>query len=96
LWRTRGETCENATGARSSLCTTAAARSLKHVLVLPGLAVMCIYSLLFMRFSLAIQPKNYILFACHFSNEGVQLNQMRRYLQWRSSPEGQVRGGQGN
>ena len=51
---------------------------------------MCIYSLLFMRFSLAIQPKNYLLFACHFSNEIVQLNQMRRYLTWRTSEEGQV------
>lgn len=51
---------------------------------------MCVYSLLFMRFALAIQPKNYLLFACHFSNEAVQLNQMRRYLTWRSSEEGQV------
>lgn len=51
---------------------------------------MCIYSLLFMRFALAIQPKNYLLFACHLSNEAVQLNQMRRYLTWRSSEEGQV------
>ncbi len=51
---------------------------------------MCIYSLLFMRFAWAIQPRNYLLFACHFSNELVQLNQMRRYLTWRTSDEGQV------
>ncbi|KAI3424767.1 hypothetical protein D9Q98_008155 [Chlorella vulgaris] len=40
---------------------------------------MCIYSLLFMRFAWAIQPRNYLLFACHVSNECVQLNQMRRW-----------------
>ena len=39
----------------------------------------CLYSLLFMRFAWAIQPRNYLLFACHFSNEAVQLNQMRRW-----------------
>lgn len=43
-------------------------------------AVMCIYSLLFMRFAWAINPRNYLLFACHASNEAVQLNQMRRVL----------------
>ena len=53
---------------------------------------MCIYSALFMRFALAIRPKNDILFACHFCNEAVQLNQMRRNLEWRSSPDGQVHG----
>ena len=41
---------------------------------------MCIYSLLFMRFAWAINPRNYLLFACHLSNEAVQLNQMRRVL----------------
>jgi len=40
---------------------------------------MCVYSLLFMRFALAIQPKNYLLFACHACNECVQLNLMRRW-----------------
>lgn len=39
---------------------------------------MCVYSLLFMRFAWAINPRNYLLFACHASNECVQLNQMRR------------------
>ena len=37
------------------------------------------YSLLFMRFAWAINPCNYLLFACHASNECVQLNQMRRW-----------------
>ena len=48
---------------------------------------MCLYSALFMRFALAIQPKNYLLFACHVCNEVVQLNQARRTLQvrdWRT------------
>ncbi|KAL3162486.1 pyruvate transporter mpc1 [Trebouxia sp. C0010 RCD-2024] len=50
-------------------------------LVSPNMTgVMCIYSLLFMRFAWAINPRNYLLFACHASNEAVQLNQMRRVL----------------
>ena len=53
------------------------ARHLTDILVY---AVMCIYSLLFMRFAWAINPRNYLLFACHASNEAVQLNQMRRVL----------------
>ena len=40
---------------------------------------MCIYSLLFMRFAWEIRPRNYILLACHASNEAVQLNQLRRW-----------------
>ena len=53
-------------------------------------AAMCIYSLLFMRFAWAIQPRNYILFACHASNEAVQLNQMRRYVEWKGSDAGKA------
>ncbi len=40
---------------------------------------MCVYSALFMRFAWMIQPRNYILLACHASNEVVQLNQLRRW-----------------
>jgi hypothetical protein len=40
---------------------------------------MCIYSALFARFAWMIKPRNYLLLACHFSNELVQLNQMRRW-----------------
>jgi hypothetical protein len=32
-----------------------------------------------------IEPRNYILFACHASNEAVQMNQMRRYVEFRQS-----------
>ncbi|KAF5837913.1 mitochondrial pyruvate carrier [Dunaliella salina] len=47
--------------------------------------VMCIYSALFMRFAWMVQPRNYLLFACHASNEAVQLYQMSRWYQWNSS-----------
>lgn len=43
------------------------------------LAAMCVYSGLFMRFAWMIEPRNYILLACHASNEVVQLNQLRRW-----------------
>jgi hypothetical protein len=41
-----------------------------------------IYSATFMRYALAVSPKNYLLFACHFINEGSQLTQGYRYLQY--------------
>jgi hypothetical protein len=46
---------------------------------------MCVYSCLFMRFAWEIQPRNFILLACHASNECVQLNQMRRWWTAKSS-----------
>ncbi|KAK4132361.1 UPF0041-domain-containing protein [Trichocladium antarcticum] len=48
----------------------------------PMTFALCIYSATFMRYSLAVQPKNYLLFACHFVNEGAQLTQGYRFLQW--------------
>eukprot|EP00891_Asterochloris_glomerata_P001208 jgi/Astpho2/1208/Aster-08175 len=47
--------------------------------------VLCVYSALFMRFALAIRPQNPLLFACHLTNEVVQLNQLRRCLNAKSS-----------
>lgn len=41
-----------------------------------------IYSATFMRYALAVTPKNYLLFLCHFINEGSQITQGYRYLQW--------------
>lgn len=41
-----------------------------------------IYSATFMRYSLAVTPANYLLFACHFVNEGSQLTQGYRWLQY--------------
>merc|ERR1712183_670120 len=40
---------------------------------------MCIYSALFMRFAWMVQPRNYLLLACHVSNETVQLYQLSRW-----------------
>eukprot|EP00922_Rhytidocystis_sp_ex-Travisia-forbesii_P027170 GHVS01039853.1.p1 GENE.GHVS01039853.1~~GHVS01039853.1.p1 ORF type:complete len:125 (+),score=5.22 GHVS01039853.1:192-566(+) len=40
--------------------------------------VLCVYSCLFMRFAYMVQPRNYLLFACHLSNEVVQLTQLSR------------------
>ena len=41
------------------------------------------YSCLFMRFAWAVQPRNYILFACHTFNVGAQLNQLRRAIEYK-------------
>ncbi|TVY52684.1 Mitochondrial pyruvate carrier 1 [Lachnellula cervina] len=41
-----------------------------------------IYSATFMRYALAVSPKNYLLFACHFINEGSQLTQGYRWAQY--------------
>lgn len=42
-------------------------------------SVMCVYSMLFMRFAWRVQPRNYLLLACHISNEAVQLYQLSRW-----------------
>ena len=41
-----------------------------------------IYAFTFMRYSLAVTPKNYLLFACHFLNAGAQLTQSYRWTQY--------------
>ncbi|OBZ90983.1 Mitochondrial pyruvate carrier 1 [Choanephora cucurbitarum] len=43
---------------------------------------LCVYSALFMRFALAVQPVNYLLFACHATNEVAQLTQGYRFIQY--------------
>lgn len=40
------------------------------------------YSLLFMRFAYKVQPRNWLLFACHFTNEGAQLIQGGRLIKY--------------
>jgi len=45
-------------------------------------SVLCVYSLLFMRFSWMVQPRNYLLLACHASNEAAQLFQLQRALRY--------------
>lgn len=41
-----------------------------------------IYSATFMRYALAVSPKNYLLFACHVVNCSSQLTQGYRYYNW--------------
>lgn len=44
---------------------------------------MCVYSLLFMRFAYVVKPRNWLLFACHATNESVQAYNLSRYINWR-------------
>lgn len=39
---------------------------------------LCIYSALFMRFALRVEPRNLLLFSCHVTNEAAQLYQLQR------------------
>lgn len=41
-----------------------------------------LYSLMFMRFAWRVQPRNMLLFACHFTNEGAQLTQGARFINY--------------
>lgn len=48
----------------------------------PMTLALVVYSATFMRYSMAVTPQNYLLFACHLINEGSQLTQGYRYLSW--------------
>lgn len=50
---------------------------------------MCVYSGLFMRFAWMVQPRNYLLLACHASNEVVQATQLTRWYNYHNSKEGE-------
>uniref|UniRef100_A0A914EE66 Mitochondrial pyruvate carrier n=1 Tax=Acrobeloides nanus TaxID=290746 RepID=A0A914EE66_9BILA len=39
-----------------------------------------VYSSVFMRFAWKVQPRNLLLFACHFTNVNAQSGQLVRYL----------------
>lgn len=41
---------------------------------------LCLYSSVFMRFAWHVQPRNLLLFACHFTNLSAQLAQLSRYM----------------
>eukprot|EP00124_Ichthyophonus_hoferi_P002709 Ihof_evm3s197 gene=Ihof_evmTU3s197 len=50
-------------------------------LINPGMTgVLFFYSAMFMRWSIAISPANYPLFACHVTNMGAQASQVLRYM----------------
>jgi hypothetical protein len=46
----------------------------------PMTGSLILYSLTFMRYSLALTPQNYLLFGCHFVNELAQLGQGYRWV----------------
>ncbi|KAK9460711.1 uncharacterized protein V1516DRAFT_677440 [Lipomyces oligophaga] len=48
----------------------------------PMTGSLIIYSLVFMRYSMAITPVNYLLFGCHFVNETAQLIQGGRFVNY--------------
>ncbi|XP_012060478.1 PREDICTED: mitochondrial pyruvate carrier 1 isoform X2 [Atta cephalotes] len=37
---------------------------------------------MFMRFAIKVQPRNMLLFACHFVNEGAQITQGCRFIKY--------------
>jgi hypothetical protein len=54
-----------------------------EIIDVPMTATMIGYSSLFVRFAWAVNPRNYILFACHAFNVTAQLNQMRRAIEYK-------------
>ncbi|KAJ5309025.1 hypothetical protein PENANT_c020G08259 [Penicillium antarcticum] len=48
----------------------------------PMTGALVIYAATFMRYSLAVTPPNYLLFACHLTNFGAQSTQAYRYLNY--------------
>ncbi|KAK1939536.1 putative brain protein 44-like protein [Babesia divergens] len=45
-------------------------------------AVLCFYSILFMRFAVSVQPRNMLLFTCHLCNASVQGTQLYRLYKY--------------
>lgn len=45
-------------------------------------AALCGYSAVFMRYSMAVTPKNYLLFGCHLVNFSAQSTQAYRFINW--------------
>jgi len=48
---------------------------------------LAIYSLLFMRWAIAISPANYPLMVCHIANEAAQLTQLGRWAMAEKKPD---------
>lgn len=53
----------------------------------PMTGSLILYSLVFMRYSMAVTPQNYLLFGCHFVNELAQLGQGFRWVNHHFSKE---------
>jgi len=58
-----------------------------EIISLPMTGTMIMYSGLFMRFAWAVQPRNYLLLACHTFNVAAQGNQLRRVLEYKLETE---------
>ncbi|XP_003743785.1 mitochondrial pyruvate carrier 1 [Galendromus occidentalis] len=43
---------------------------------------LALYSAVFMRFAIKVEPRNMLLFACHFTNECAQLTQLGRFTKY--------------
>ncbi|XP_071540596.1 mitochondrial pyruvate carrier 1 isoform X1 [Panulirus ornatus] len=43
---------------------------------------LCLYSAIFMRFAIKVQPRNLLLFACHITNETAQIIQGCRLINY--------------
>ncbi|XP_050573567.1 mitochondrial pyruvate carrier 1-like [Bombus affinis] len=56
----------------------------KHPRIISGkmTLALALYSIMFMRFALKVQPRNMLLFACHFVNSCAQLTQAYRFLEY--------------
>ena len=57
-----------------------------------------VYSALFMRFAIVVQPQNLLLFGCHATNEVAQCYQLQRVLggvDWFGAEEKKVGRGEG-
>ncbi|CUS23203.1 LAQU0S08e04390g1_1 [Lachancea quebecensis] len=48
----------------------------------PMTGALIMYSGVFMRYALAVQPKNYLLFGCHVVNEAAQVGQAFRFVNY--------------
>lgn len=46
------------------------------------LLALALYSMMFMRFAMKVQPRNMLLLACHFVNTCAQLTQGYRFLNY--------------
>lgn len=58
-----------------------------EIISLPMTGTMIVYSGLFMRFAWAVQPRNYLLLACHTFNVAAQSNQLKRALEYKLETE---------
>lgn len=57
-------------------------RGTSHEVILMDCRADLICSLIFMRFAWRVQPRNYLLFACHATNAAAQLTQEARFLNY--------------